>query len=261
MLNGPLVGIERLKATLLTTALLLGSGNWAYPAEVTFLCAAALEPAMKELIPAFQITSGHTVKTSFANLGVISQRVRKGDQFDLAILSPQQWEAVRNEGRINEAMRTIAKVGVGVFVRQGNPRPEIDSVVTLKAAFLKSSSIAIANPAGGSPVGAYALRLFDRLGIAAEIKSKLILANGPGAVFPTVANGNAELGLSQVSEIVAAPGVSLIGPLPAEAQNFTVFTTAIGVNTRQPEVVRALIDFVGSPSAASILRSKGLEPG
>jgi molybdate transport system substrate-binding protein len=142
-------------------------------AEITFLCPLALESSMKELIPEFQRTSGHNVKAMFAAIGVGADRVRNGDAADLAIVSPQRWEDLQKEGKLDSTVRVvIAKVGVGIFVKKGAAKPDISSVETFKRTLLNASSIALGDPATG-PVGAYAVRLFDRLGISAELGSGL----------------------------------------------------------------------------------------
>src|SRR6266478_7336661 len=195
-------------------------------AEVRFLCADALESSMQELIPEFEKTTGHSVKMILANAGTNTERVRKGDVADLAIVLPQQWETLRQEGKIDPAVRiVIGRVGLGAFVKEGAARPDISSVEAFKHALLNSRAIAVRDPSKGSPVGTYVIALFDRLGIGDDIKPKLRLtADRP---YETVAKADAEIGFSTIAEIVASPEVDLVGPLPSEIQNFNIFTTAI----------------------------------
>lgn len=129
---------------------------------------------MQELIPEFQKASDHSVIVQYANLGTITERIRKGDEADLIIVSPQQWEGLQKDGKINSAPRVvIAKVGLGVFVKKGTAKPDIGSVEAFKRALLNARSIAVANPNQGSPEGAYLIPLFDRLGISGDIKIKV----------------------------------------------------------------------------------------
>ena len=236
--------------------------------DVTFLCAGALESWAKDLIPEFEQTSGHNVKATFALLNVITAVVRKNDAADLVIVSPQQWEALHKEGKLDPAVRVvIAKTGFGVFVKKGAAKPDITSLEMFKRAFLNARSIALFDPAVGGPTGIFTARLFERLGMTAELKSKIKhptrsadpLKLGPRGLFELVAQGHADIGVAQISEIVAEPSVDLVGPLPVEIQDFTIFTAAIPTNTKHSAAARALIDFLVSPKATSTLKSKGLE--
>jgi molybdate transport system substrate-binding protein len=240
-------------------------------AEITFLCAAAIESWMIEVIPQFEKFSGHTVKPTFLIINDIAERVRKGDGADLAVVSPPLWETLRGERKLDPDVRiAIAKVGYGVFVKKGAARPDISSVEALQRTFLNARSIAFfpTGPTGASrgPTGAYQVRLFDQLGISAEIKQKIVRSGAarPGqvasaAIFELVASGGAEIGVAMISEILQAPGVDFVGPVPSEVRDFIVFTTGIPTIAREPGAAKALIAFLTSPSSASILKSKGLE--
>jgi molybdate transport system substrate-binding protein len=249
----------RLTMLFLTSLLTLAPGSSVSAAEITFLCAGALQPAMKEIIPEFQSASGHVVRISYGLIGANTDRIRKGDAADLVIVSPQQWEDLKNEGKLDTTTPTvIARVGIGVFVRKGAIKPDVGSVDAFKRALLEARSIAVnVNPA--NPVAGYAIRLFDRLGIAAELKPKNIVGGG-GNALQAVARGDAEIGFTQVSEVIAEPGVDLVGPLPAEIQNYTVFTAAIPANAKERGAAKALVEFLSSPRSIAILKSKGLDP-
>ena len=121
-------------------------------------------------------------------------------------------------------------------------------------------SFGFGDPATGAPVGTYAIRLFDQLGISPAIKSKLKFANNAASERQQVANGDAEIGLSQTSVIIATPGIELAGSLPAEIQNYTVFTAAAPTNAREPVAAKDLVKFLQSPVTMRILKSKGLAP-
>ncbi len=241
---------------------LVATGHDARAADIAVLSANALRPALQELVPKFQKASGHNVTVSYATLGVITERIRKGDEADLASVSPAQGESLQKEGKLSpDARVVIAKGGLGVFVKKGAARPDISSVDTFKTALLNARSIATGDPAQGSPVGAYMVALFDRLGISADIKPKLQLTAGGPATMQPVVKGDAELGINQMSEIITLPDVDLVGPLPAAIQNFTLYTAAIPANAKQAEAAKALIEFLMSPRGRSVFQSKGFEPG
>jgi molybdate transport system substrate-binding protein len=251
-----------LEIALATGLLILGMQNAMRAADITFLCAGALETTAEELIPEFSRTTGYNVKATFAAIGVISRRVENGEVADLAVVSPRQWDSLRGQDKLDPTVRlVIAKVGAGVFVKKGASKPDISSVDAFKRALVNAKSIALSDPAGGGPVGIYAVGLFERLGIGAEIKSKLKLVGGGLAPVEPVAKGDAEIGLSTISEILPVPGVELVGPLPVEIQTFIVYTAAIPKTAKEPAAARALIDIFMSPKAISILKSKGLEQG
>lgn len=227
-------------------------------AQIKFLCAAALRPAMDELVPVFQKSSGHTVNIRFANISVNTASVRSGEPADLVVISLGQWTELAKEGKIDAATQvTIAKVGLGVFVKKGAAKPDIGSAVAFKNAFSSAGSIAIPM-ALNNPVGTYATRLFDKLGVTAEFERKNVIRGG-GSPLQAVAKGDAELGFTQISEIIAAPEVELVGPLPTEIQNYTVFLAAIPTDAKQAMAAKAFLEFARSPAASAVLRSKGLE--
>jgi molybdate transport system substrate-binding protein len=225
---------------------------------------------MHEVIPKFQKMSGHTVKPTFAVINAITERVRKGDVADLAIVSPQQWDDLRKEGKLDPAIRfVVAKVGFGVFVKEGTTNPDISSPEALKHTLLNARAVAVFAPGTVGPTLIYVTRIFDQLGISADLQPKLKYAVSgaiparptAAALFDLVAKGDAEIGVAQVSEILAAPGVQLAGPVPADLQSFTSYATVIPANAEEPAAAKAFIEFLASPEAVSILKSKGLESG
>ena len=246
-------------AFFLTALITQASSN---AAEIKFLCGFALASTMKEIIPEFKKTTGHTVNVSYTNVGTITNRVGQGEIIDVAIVSPEQWRDLEKEGKIVEAVQVpVAKVGAGLAVKKGAGKPDISTVDAFKRALLNARSIAMADPSRGSPVSAYLLGLFDRLGIGSEVKRKTILTPSNVETFEALANGNADIATSQVSEIIASPYADLVGPLPPDIQNFTVLTAAIPKTATAPDAARAFIEFLTSSYAGSILKSKGMEPG
>ena len=229
-------------------------------AEIVFLCAPALQAAIQNLVPAFEKTSGHKVTIIYGSIGINASRVRNGEAADLAIVSPQQWQALQDERKLSSVeRRTIGKVGTGVFVKSGAARPNISSVDALKGTLLQARSIAVGDLK--TPVGAYMLPLFDKLGLKGDIQSKLLLMppGNPSPTMQAVIKGDADIGFSQMSEILASPDVDAVGPLPVEIQNFTIFTAAIPAQSKQPAAATDLIDFLRAPGAVAVFRSKGID--
>ena len=229
-------------------------------AEITFLCAPALQPAIQTLVPEFEKATGHKIKIVYGSIGVNASRVRNGEQADLAIVSPQQWQALQGEGKLGSSeRRVIGKVGIGIFVKKGTARPNVSSTDAVKRMLLQARSIAVGDLK--TPVGAYMLPLFDRLGLKNDIDSKL-LPQPPGNPSPTieaVIKGEAEIGFSQMSEILASSEVDAVGLLPVDIQNFTTFTAALPAQAKQPAIATELIEFLRSSGAVAEFRSKGID--
>jgi molybdate transport system substrate-binding protein len=239
---------------------LLGlTGTVAGAAEIKFLCPIAMTAVMAEFIPQFERASSHKVTVEYATVGVITDRILKGDAADVAIVSKGQSDELQKQGKFVSGSRVdIARVGYGLFVREGAPKVEIQSVDALKRSVLAAKSITYIDPTTGAPSGIYAARLMERLGIAAEAKPKTKLVKPGVEALEPVAKGDAEIGLGLT--IAAIPGVELVGPLPAEIQSYTEFAAGLLVARKEAEAGKALIAFLTSSAGQSILRSKGFEP-
>ncbi len=156
------------------------------------------------------------------------------------------------------ATRTnLATSGAGVAVRKGTPKPDISTVEAYKRALLNAKSVAYV---GQGSTGIYLKELLPRLGIADALKDKIKLLPLGNPVALAIANGEAEIGMTQISEILPYAGAELVGPFPAEIQLRTSFATAVGTNAKEPEPAKALIKFLTAPAAASVFKAKGLDP-
>ena len=204
-------------ATIALGIALLGitAMNRAGAAEIKVLCAVALHPAMDELIPAFERSTGHKVTVAYGTAGAVVDRVQKGEAADLVISAVPLIDQLQALGKVMPGNHvTIAKVGVGAFVRKGAPKPDISSADAFKRSMLAARSIAYPDPAGGGASGIYVASLLERLGIAAEMKPKT-KPSTLGVLYSSVAYVDVEIGFNQGCEILAQPCVELVGPLPA----------------------------------------------
>src|SRR5947209_2533715 len=237
----------------------LACATAAEAAEVKILTAGAMKAVVLELVPQFEKESGHKAVVDNDTAGGLAKRIDAGEAFDVAVITPgvvndlAAKKKVMTDGRAN-----IARVGVGVVVKEGTPLPDISSVDAFKRALLAAKSVAYIDPASGGSSGIYLSGLFDKLGIAAEIKPKAKLKQG-GYVAELIANGEAELGRHQISEILPVKGVKLVGPLPAEIQNYTTYVVVAGAEAKQPDAARALIKLLTGPAAESVLKARGME--
>jgi molybdate transport system substrate-binding protein len=156
----------------------------------------------------------------------------------------------------------LARTGIGIAVRKGAPKPDVSTPEALKRALLAAKTVGHAAPAGGSITAAHIQGVFQRLGIASQVTPKVKLAvGGPnGRVSALVASGEAEIGLQQVSELISNPEVEVIGMLPAELQQITIYSAGITTSAREAEAAKALIQALSAPSAAATYKAKGLDP-
>jgi molybdate transport system substrate-binding protein len=234
-------------------------GSTARAADIKLLCAVALHPAFDTLIPVFEKSSGHKVTVAYGTAGAVADRVQKGEAADLVINSVPMIDRLQAQGKVVAGDRVIiAKVGVGAFVSKGAAKPDISSVDAFKRSMLAARSIAYPDPAGGGASGIYVASLLERLGIAAEMKPKTKLST-LGALYASVASGEVEIGFNQVSEILAQPTIELAGPLPSVVQNYTQFVPGIVTGSGQTDAARALVTFLYSPAAKTVLKERGFE--
>ena len=196
----------------------------------------------------------------YGTVGGMAARVENGEFADLIIASETQISALEKQSKVVLGSRTdLAKTGIGIFVRKGAPKPDIGSVDSFKRTMLASRSIGWNDPAAGAPVSIYMLGVFERLGISEEMKPKTIAFKQRSERFEAVARGNVEIGFNQISEIVAAPGVDLVGPLPAAIQHYTLFSAGIVANSTEKDAALALLRFISAPDAKAVMKAKGFE--
>lgn len=224
---------------------------------ITLLVSNSTRGALDELLPEFERASGHRVKASYDPAQIMLKRIADGERGDLVMLAQAAIDALAEKGIVvPESRRTIARCGVGVAVRAGAPKPDLSSVEAFKRALLEAKSIAHTT-SGAS--GIHFSGLIVRLGIADEVKAKAV-KNAGGLIGTLVVEGKAELAIQQIPELMAVPGLEVVGPLPQELQAISVVTVGIFVDAKESKAAQALIDFLMSPSAARVFRAKGLEP-
>jgi molybdate transport system substrate-binding protein len=240
---------------------LMGAGapRTAAAAEINVLTAGAFKQVLLALLPEFERTTGHKVTIQNDTVGALSKRIEGGELFDLAVLTPAAVNDLSSKGKFVPGSRVnLARVGIGVVVKDGTPKPDIGSVAAFKQALLAAKTVAYLDPAAGGSSGIYVAGLLDKLGVAAEVKPKAKLIPG-GAVAEHIARGEAELGIHQISEILHVKGVTLVGPLPTEIQNYTVYAAGIGAQAKESAAAKALLNALSGPSAAEVFKSKGME--
>jgi molybdate transport system substrate-binding protein len=246
-------------AATISSVLFVASVGVSTAAQIKILSGSAIEPAMAVLIPQFEQSSGHKVAFDFDGaIGAMADRVKAGEAADVVIVSGAQLDTLEKQGKVVTGSReNISKVGVGLFVRKGAPKPDIGSVEAFKRTMLAAKSIGWNDPAAGAPVSIYMIRVMERLGIADVMKPKTVAFQQRSERFEAVARGDVEIGFNQISEIIVAKGVDLLGPLPDQIQNYTLFAGGIAATSKEQEAARALLRFISSPAALETWKAKG----
>ncbi len=251
----------KIASTILATALTLVMTQLAEAAEIKVISGGAFKGVLTALTAQYEKETGNKVDLTFRTVGQHLKLIRSGEEsFDIAVLTPESIDGLAKEGKIVPGTRSdLAKVGVGVVVKAGTPLPDIKTVDAFKKALLAAKSVAYIDPAAGGSSGIYVGKLLERLGIAKEVNAKAVLVQG-GAVADHIADGEAELGVHQISEILGVPGVVLVGPLPAEIQNFTIYSAGVGAAAKDQATAGAFLKFLSGPHALPIIKAKGMDP-
>ena len=257
----PLQRRIRQLALPLLAALLMGTT--AFSADIKVLTAGAYKPVILALQPDFEAQTGHRLKIENDTAGALQRRVLGGEAFDVLVITPaalaQLVQAGKVDGSKNEgATRRLARVAIGVAVKNGAALPDISTVAAFQNALLAARAVAYIDPAAGGSSGIYLSKLFETWGLAERIKARAVLVPG-GLVAERVVNGQADIAIHQISEILAVPGATLVGPIPAEIQNYTVYAGGVSATAAEPAAARALLDLLAGPAAAAVLKSKGME--
>jgi len=218
----------------------------------------ATEDTYRELVPQFEKATGHKVATIFTGTLDAQKRLAAGENYDMIIMASPAIDAQIKAGKVVSGSRVdLAKSGVGAAVPKGAPKPDISTTEALKKTLLAAKSIGYST----GPSGVYMISLFEKLGLMDQVKPKL--KQTPTGVFvgTIIANREVEVGFQQVSEVGNFPGVDYIGPLPADVQQMTVFSSGIVVDAKEAEPARTLVKFLTTPEAGAAFRKRGMEPG
>ncbi|WP_296519913.1 substrate-binding domain-containing protein [Rhodoplanes sp.] len=243
---------------LAATAIALLFSVVANAAEIRVMSTQAPEQAYRALVPEFEKASGHKVTTIFSGTVDINKRLAAGETYDVLIMARPSIDEHTKSGKVVADSRVdLAKSGIVVAVRKGAPKPDISTIEAFKKTLLAAKSIGYST----GPSGVYLVTLFQRLGITDEIKDKL--KQTPTGIFvgSILTSGEVEIGLQQVSELIAFPDCEIIGPLPANIQQMTQFTASIMVDAKSVDAAKEWIKFLVSPAGAAAFKKTGMEPG
>jgi molybdate transport system substrate-binding protein len=245
-------------AAMLGIALVLSPATNVQAAELKVLAGGSIAGPLNELKSQFERDSGHKLTIHFDSTPNLIKLATSDAPFDLGVVPVDVFKDAAAKARfVPGPTIDIARVGYGVAVRAGAPKPDISSPDALKETLLKAQSIATL-PA--SAAGAYVLSVFERLGIGEAMKAKTKPQPTPAAIPQAVANGEAELGVF-LSNVLIAPGVELAGSFPADLQQELLFTAAVAAASKEADAAKAFITFLKTPAATAVIKAKGMNPG
>jgi len=257
----------RLVLIALASALTL---TGAEAAEIKALVSTAMKASFEEIAAQFEKATGHKVVASFGPTGGLTKRVLDGEAADLVIVGvppvmpPDTGLGllVKQQKIVPFSSAPLARSLIGAGVKPGAPKPDISSEAAFRAALLAANAIAVSDPAAGGGSGVFFGKLFAKMELADSLKPKLrYAAGGPGGYAGTIVmKGEAEFALQPIPELLAVPGLEVVGPLPGTFQNPTTYLVSIVAIAHEREAAKALIAALTAPTAAAIYQAKGLEP-
>ena len=221
--------------------------------DIKVLSTIGVKPALPELVAEFE-RGGHKISIVWGNAATLKSRYLEGEQADVAVLTAAAIDDLLKAGKVVGRV-DLARSGMGIGIKAGAPKPDISSPETFKRTLLAAKSIAYSSQ-GAS--GIYFVTLIERLGIAAQVKAKH--KDTAGAVGELLTTGEAEIGIQQIPELAAVPGVEVVGPFPGELQVITVFSAALDTKAKDNEAAKAFVKFISAPAAAAAYKAKGLDP-
>jgi molybdate transport system substrate-binding protein len=246
-----------MRALLIVLCVLAGPGP-ASAADLKLLTAGAFKSVALEIVPEFEKRTGHKVTIDNDTAGGLSKRVASGEYFDVVVLPPAALAALLGNKVVESSAKPLARVGIGVAVKQGAPLPDISTVDAWKQSLLAARAIAYTDPASGGTTGVYLAKLFEKLGIAQQLKPKSVLVKG-GLAAEKIMSGEADIALQPASELLAVPGVVLVGPIPLEVQTYIIYAGAVSTVARDQGAADALLAALHGPDKAALLKKKGME--
>jgi molybdate transport system substrate-binding protein len=227
-------------------------------AELVVFCPGAVQSVVRDLAKGYEQESGNTVKYVFGTAGAVAKQVAAGATGDVVIATHGGLAGLAKQGKVDGAtIRDLGSMGVGVAVRRGAPKPDIHDVDSFKRAMLAAHSIMYANPAKGGQSGIHIAKVFTEIGLDKQIASKVQLRDRGPDGLKEVAKGEIEIGLGQISEILANKDVELVGPFPAAIQGAVTFSASVHSAAKDNTSAENLIKTLTTSAAKEKFKAVG----
>jgi molybdate transport system substrate-binding protein len=243
---------------LLTLLIALAGIAPAAAADLKLLTAGAFKSVALELVQEFEKKTGHKVTIENDTAGAVARRVGGGEYVDVVVMPPAAMGPLLSSKLVESSAKPLARVGIGVAIKQGAPVPDISTVDAFKQSLLAARAIAYTDPASGGTAGIYLAKLFEKLGIAEQLKPKSVLVKG-GLAAEKIVSGEADIAMQPASELLSVPGVTLVGPIPLEVQTYIIYAGAVSAGARDQAAADALLAALHGPDKAALLKKKGME--
>jgi molybdate transport system substrate-binding protein len=240
---------------MLGFAMAIAPAAGAQAVELKVLGGGSMTASLKELAPRFEKATGHKLDMTFAATPELIKMATSAP-FDLGIVPVDVMKDAAAKAKF-AATTDIARMGYGVAVRAGAPKPDVSTPDALKQTLLNAQSVTFLPE---SAAGAYVIKVFERLGIADAMKAKTKAQTAAAGIAPAVAKGEAELGVFTESVLIA-PGVELAGPFPGDLQQELVFVGGVAADSKDAAAAKAFLDYLKTPEAAAVFKDKGIKPG
>jgi molybdate transport system substrate-binding protein len=229
-------------------------------AKLTILSARSMHRAIRQMADDFTRATGHEIAATFGTVGALQAKIDAGETADIVISSAAAIERLGRDGKLLADGTPIARTSVGICVRDGAPEPDIATPDAFTRILKDARRIAFSDAAVGGSAGVYLARLFDDLGLSETIRKNGMPQQSGVEVATRVAEGQADLGMTLIAEIMSVAGVRVVGPLPPPLGHDTTYCAAIAASCAAPEPARTLIARFVDPQNRDIWRSAGFFP-
>lgn len=228
--------------------------------EVTLIAPGGARAAVEQLIPGFEKKTGIKVKATFGSGLGTRKQVMNGEAFDVPIVQPPYQDVLASGAVVAKSATPLATVAVGVAVKKGAPKPDISSPEAVKKMLLAAKTVSYPNPSGGAAAGVSFDDTLKKMGLAEQLEPKLKRAQGGAGAMKMAASGEAEVGLTFMSEM-EDPGIDIVGPLPKSISTPTGLVGFVSSHAKDPAASKKLLEYLSSPEAASVYKGLKMQPG
>jgi len=229
-------------------------------AKLKVLCARSMHKVVEHINAHFARATGHAADITFGTVGALQAKIDAGERADVLILSQPGIARLEQAGAlVPGSRRDVARTSIGVAVREGATAPDISTPDAFKAALIAARAVAFSDAAVGGSAGVHLAKLFDQMGLSETIKAKGMPQQNGGEVASRVAEGNADIGMTLIAEIVPIKGARVIGPLPAPLGNDAVYSAAVSAHADAADAARAFIAALRQPDTRELWEAAGFE--
>lgn len=229
-------------------------------AAIKVLSAGAAEGPLSELIPRYMNETGRKIDVAFGTVGALRDRFKDGETVDVIVLSAPAIATLDKEGAfLPGSVTLLGEATTGVAMKVGAKQPDIATPDAFKAALLNARSVGATDPAKGGSSGIYLKSLIERMGIAEAMTGKMVLGNAGRDVAGAVVSGEAEMGITFISEFLPFQELAIVGPLPKAMEYVNGYSAAIAARSQAVAEAQAFLDYLRSPAARAVFKRAGLE--